>query len=36
MNGKNEHDDGPDCMTKMYVNEFEKKQYATHGGIRRV
>lgn len=35
MNGNNEHDDGPDCLTKMYLNEFEKKHYTTSGGISR-
>lgn len=36
MSGANEHDDAADCMTKMYLNEFETKHYTTSGGISKV
>lgn len=31
--GSNEHDDGPDCLTKMYIKEFESPTYRITGGI---
>lgn len=32
-NGKNEHDDAPDCLTQLYISEFEKKNYIVAGGL---
>ncbi len=32
---RNDHDDGPDCLTRCYEKEFERPQYKIAGGIRK-